>query len=538
MAQPAVVTVISKSNKGTAFASGFFVDTHLVMTNRHLVEGGAQVTIMNSAGQRVRVEKVVSTSATYDLAVVRVAKPGRARLVVSDRGVHKGQPVVLVGAPLRGLASYTAGTIVDIAPGGDSMTLSATVSQRNSGAPVLDDQGYVVGVAMRTTNAGAVGNHAVPVDHLQDLLMEAKVSSSGDGGSASTPDDVATGGGAPDDNGATKTVTITPEAAQLPKVNDGQFVEVLRRGQASEEDNAKKAKAACAYNDQHGEYLCDPVVLAQFHSHLSVQQQDALKTKTETFDAKLIVDDKGCAKAVNVTYGDSALPTQVNWAGAVFVVGGAAAPAQADTPLPPANFQTPAGARTSVQLSSATQPCLLPDVVSDDVVLSLQIPVQAGTYSRLARFQWKQAQVTTPLTAWHAMRYQTPPPEAGPPGEQPMPPKAEDPPYALYGGAAGVVIPLAAGGLVGIGVAAATAGSTEMPLYLVGVAGASVVGAVAGGGIGALMGVFASRQAQEERAALWRDYNAANTAWEQRNAAHKKWSAYKRATKSLHDGAR
>ncbi|MCP4499802.1 MAG: trypsin-like peptidase domain-containing protein [Deltaproteobacteria bacterium] len=558
MTQPAVVTVISKGPAGTAFATGFFVEDDLVMTNRSLLLNGANVTIMTGSGDRIRMDEVVAASATYDIAIIRLSKTGSARLLISDRGVHKGQTITVVGAPLRGVTTFSAGTILELQESGAIMTLSATVTQRNSGAPILDENGYVVGVATRESH-GVRGNFAIPVDHMQDLIAEAALSAkdakagkrtSGPGTSGpgtSGPGTSGPGtsghgsqnGGAPDE-GTTSGAAHGSQPASLE--DDLEFVFAIKRGASNTSDDERKAQAACKFNENHGEYLCDPVVLGSFYNHLEVQHKSAAKRAGETLLAKLVVDKNGCVSSLKVTLGHETQSSSAQWHAAVIVVNGEATAASSRGNIPPPGFRVPAGARFSATLGADAHECLLPNspaTSGEDLVLML--PIQMGDENRTARFVWRQVRKVEPLSVWHAMRFQKAPPEAGPPGEQPVAPSTDEPAYGFYGAGVGAGVPLGAGLLIGVGSTVVFLGNGdagELPVVLGGVAGLALVAAVVGGATGALMGVFASRQAQEERAILWRDYHRAHEAWSKRSAAHKKWLAYKRSTRSLHDGAR
>lgn len=139
--------------------SGFIVDGgKKVVTNRHVIEGGKEFAVRTGLGEMINA-KVIYVSQTDDLAILELQKP-----LTSDRAVPSnayvkpgvGRPVVVMGYPLWYLLgenspSLTNG-IVSKASGmqDDAKTfqLTAKVNKGNSGGPVFDMQGNVVGITV------------------------------------------------------------------------------------------------------------------------------------------------------------------------------------------------------------------------------------------------------------------------------------------------------------------------------------------------------------------------------------------------------
>jgi S1-C subfamily serine protease len=86
-----------------------------------------------------------------------------------------GDAVTAVGYPLGGPLTLSAGTVIDRVDGaslgieGPVMRLTATVRPGNSGGPVLDRKGHVVGIVYAIERATGFGL-AVPVDTLRSLV--------------------------------------------------------------------------------------------------------------------------------------------------------------------------------------------------------------------------------------------------------------------------------------------------------------------------------------------------------------------------------
>ena len=126
-----------------------------VLTNQHVIDGCT--TIRVTLGQATEQGVVVRADTRNDLALLKV--PNRSEAVATFRGgtqgIRPGDDVVVVGFPLHGpLASdptVTTGTVSVLAgPGDDSrlLQMSAPVQPGNSGGPLLDASGNVVGVVV------------------------------------------------------------------------------------------------------------------------------------------------------------------------------------------------------------------------------------------------------------------------------------------------------------------------------------------------------------------------------------------------------
>lgn len=143
-----------------ATGSGFIVGEGRILTNNHVVEGCTRMAARNAAGQRVTAS-LVGTDTRRDLAVLSVPSGFGPALIFRDSpAVRIGEAVVTYGFPLTGVLSsgpsLTTGSISALAGLRDNplhFQISAPVQPGNSGGPLLDGQGHVVGVVVAKLNA-------------------------------------------------------------------------------------------------------------------------------------------------------------------------------------------------------------------------------------------------------------------------------------------------------------------------------------------------------------------------------------------------
>jgi len=143
--------------------SGFFVnDAGHLLTNHHVVYGCALVRVGLPSGSVDGT--TVASDATEDLAVIRVVnnRPG-AVAVFRGTPAALGEDVIVVGYPLRSVlgtaVNVTFGAVSSTSgPGGDRryLQITAPVQQGNSGGPLLDESGAVVGVVVAKLDALSV----------------------------------------------------------------------------------------------------------------------------------------------------------------------------------------------------------------------------------------------------------------------------------------------------------------------------------------------------------------------------------------------
>ncbi len=149
--------------RAVASGSGFVVAPGRVLTNAHVVRGCRALIARNAQGRSARAG-VLRADPRVDLALVNVPQGFGPALAFRDGPpVQRGESVVTYGFPLTGLLSsgptLTTGSVSALSGLRDTplhYTISAPVQPGNSGGPLLDAQGHVVGVVVAKLDAAAV----------------------------------------------------------------------------------------------------------------------------------------------------------------------------------------------------------------------------------------------------------------------------------------------------------------------------------------------------------------------------------------------
>lgn len=192
-----IETLTEKAKKGkTRYAgngSGFFVsESGDVLTNHHVVDGAEEiVAVWQNTAYKMN---VVASDKEHDLALLRLATVSvglsqdidfsiYSRPVFPAMGILQGttcevgDAIYVVGYPqiaLQGIEAKVTKGIVSSLSGfkgqSDNFQMDAAIQGGNSGGPVVDEKGRLVGVSVATLRGGQNVNYAIKLDVVKNFL--------------------------------------------------------------------------------------------------------------------------------------------------------------------------------------------------------------------------------------------------------------------------------------------------------------------------------------------------------------------------------
>ncbi|MEO0730330.1 MAG: Do family serine endopeptidase, partial [Pseudomonadota bacterium] len=169
--------------KVSSLGSGFVIDGKegLIVTNNHVIDGADEITIIFRNGSKLKVDKVLGIDKKTDLALLKVSpkEPLPEVKFGSSESILVGDWVLAIGNPFGLGGSVSVGIIsakerdIRTGPYDDFLQTDAAINKGNSGGPLFNMDGEVIGVntAIISPSGGSIGiGFAVPSDVARVVL--------------------------------------------------------------------------------------------------------------------------------------------------------------------------------------------------------------------------------------------------------------------------------------------------------------------------------------------------------------------------------
>lgn len=173
----------ARQTTGSAFLVG---SDGLLVTNVHVVKGCDNTRFV--LADWVEPVKVVFVDPDVDIAILASQTPARRAGLALRSNPKLKEPVTIFGYPLAGNAAkngrVAVGVVLEFSSDARVLATNASVLPGNSGSPVLDQSGAVVGVVFGINNKRTF---AIPVDAIKAAFAKAKLSPSATRGGDALP---------------------------------------------------------------------------------------------------------------------------------------------------------------------------------------------------------------------------------------------------------------------------------------------------------------------------------------------------------------
>lgn len=169
---------------GNSFGSGFAVGENCIVTNAHVIDNDHNITVMTYGGSEYQA-KVLGINDNEDIAILFVEDATFPYLQIADMEAMKtGDDIYAIGAP-KGMAyTLTKGSISAkerMIGSRAYIQIDAAINEGNSGGPLLNDAGQVLGMnTLKMSDSEGIGL-AIPVNRICDYLetLEIELDSNG-----------------------------------------------------------------------------------------------------------------------------------------------------------------------------------------------------------------------------------------------------------------------------------------------------------------------------------------------------------------------
>jgi tetratricopeptide (TPR) repeat protein len=176
--KPAIVAIVTYDEAGDPLltGSGFFIRPGQVVTNLHVIRGArrSEIKTLDGKGRVYPVAGILAVDEEGDLALLSVELPAeRARSSeLATLLPEEGEAIFVIGNPLKLEGSVSDGIVSAVRelPGiGKIIQITAPISRGNSGSPVFNLQGQVVGVVTIKVTNGQNINLAIGAARVREL---------------------------------------------------------------------------------------------------------------------------------------------------------------------------------------------------------------------------------------------------------------------------------------------------------------------------------------------------------------------------------
>lgn len=164
---------------GNAMGSGFALGENCIITNAHVIDSGDDITVLTYGGTEYAA-CVIGMDEYADIAVLAVPEVSFPVLEVADISAMKtGEDIYAIGAPKGMTYTLTKGLVSAkerVIANQTYIQIDAAINQGNSGGPLLNDAGQVLGMnTMKMSDSEGIGL-AIPINRVCDYLRQLGIS--------------------------------------------------------------------------------------------------------------------------------------------------------------------------------------------------------------------------------------------------------------------------------------------------------------------------------------------------------------------------
>jgi hypothetical protein len=168
---PSIVEIAVQGKYFSALGSGFFIDKNTIVTNYHVIKGANSIQVTTNDKVVHDVDTIIGYNEKLDLAILKVEADFKP-LVISKAAGRAGEDVYALGSPLGLTGTISRGIITTASreyDGVDYIQTDAPISPGNSGGPLLNVYGEVIGVNTMYYPDGQNLNFSINISQLKEV---------------------------------------------------------------------------------------------------------------------------------------------------------------------------------------------------------------------------------------------------------------------------------------------------------------------------------------------------------------------------------
>ncbi|TAH67609.1 MAG: trypsin-like serine protease [Anaerolineaceae bacterium] len=148
--------------------SGFFIDSGVVVTNYHLIEGQSSIEIKLQNGEKYDAKFIIGYNKALDIALLSIPVETES-LWPNLYSTKVGENVYAIGSPFGLTDTFTNGIVSSVSRHSDGVEYiqtNAAITNGNSGGPLINAYGEVIGINTFTIGSGQNHNFAIDINQL------------------------------------------------------------------------------------------------------------------------------------------------------------------------------------------------------------------------------------------------------------------------------------------------------------------------------------------------------------------------------------
>jgi hypothetical protein len=175
---PSTVEIVASDEFGEALGSGFFIGEGKIVTNYHVIEGANHIIVRTYDKKEYVLKTILGYDEALDLAVLELEEEYNS-LTISQEAVTVGEDIYTLGSPLgltqtmsKGMVSSASRVFENV----DYIQIDAAISPGNSGGPLVNAYGEVIGINTMYYVDGQNLNFAINIKELQKIYTNKPLS--------------------------------------------------------------------------------------------------------------------------------------------------------------------------------------------------------------------------------------------------------------------------------------------------------------------------------------------------------------------------
>ena len=176
LAATVYLELTDRDDKILGFGSGFLVEQNQIATNFHAIEGAAKGTATQGGNPtKYTIEGISAADKQNDLVLLKVAVVGVEPLPLGDSDTVTIDETVYVAGNPKGLeGTFLSDTVSSFheVETKKRFQMTGLIHPGNSGGPVLNGKGEVIGISLITLEGGQNLNLVIPSNYLKELLVQ------------------------------------------------------------------------------------------------------------------------------------------------------------------------------------------------------------------------------------------------------------------------------------------------------------------------------------------------------------------------------